>query len=212
MKEIDIYREQVLQRSDVAIIVIPYSYFDGEVKKFNEKLIEHIDDKSKQLVDRLLKYEVYNVYICLYNIDSTRYRINMTEANEEVTAQTNVLINEVFKGLHNAYRKAFYAPTIQGKYFKTIRSLTKIVTDSNLFGNSKRNNIKYDARKEDPVFNETIKKLLEGKLDNVCCGVITDTFSSNNGDVLEEDVFDRALWDVITYTFLDKNKHFRIII
>lgn len=200
----------VLESCDTLILIVPYSLKSTDIINFNAKLSSSKAADFKDLVNTLISKEVFNLYIGVYNADNNRYRTNISDYKDQINREVKILLNTIFKNIHECYKKENHCPAIQGKYFPTLRSITKMVTDSNIFGNSRRDNIKYDARKVDPIYDEVIKAALLGKLNNVALGTIIDNEIDICSDVMSESLAEQAHWDSIVYTFVPPDNAFMI--
>lgn len=196
-------------------IVIPYSDFDDDVKSFNKRLADDNDVCLTKLVDNFISEGVFNVYICLFDIDKqTRNNILAKAGLNNHEYRLKILFN-VFTHINNGYCKKNYIPCIYYSYIRTRNGISKAVLTHNIFVSSRRKSKHFDGRKTDILFNQDIRLTASKFMDNVKCGVLTPIDFYNDIDINTtelESVYERTLYDTVHAAFINVDNAFAIII
>jgi hypothetical protein len=192
--------DSVLTNKRSVMIVVPFSqYKDDYVELAND----FINDKSvieKLVVNSLIPHDIYTVYICMVNVD-VEYSSNSRRAiTNEVYSKTNFIINKIAEIIGNAYRSSNFIPIISGKYFLTMKSVSKMVTSNSIFTVPRRKAIRLN-KGSSMIDPETLDRCKE-YMKSVVCIILSDSNIYENADVKTESVIEKTLIDVAVAAFI----------
>jgi len=216
MRHIRQFDKDVIKKAKTLIMIVPYSIYNEEVISLIKTLSNQTPDDVKPFVDFMIESDIYNIYICILNIDDVRYKVDITDKRPVMRRDLNLLLNTIFNNLVNVYIRYYNSPSIAGRYFANPKGISKVVLNYTMFGKQTRNLIKLDMRKDNPLFNDELKAIIGNKMSDVVCAVLTNRDIMNdtefNDNPLTENPFDKALWDVMTYGFVPDSNNATIMV
>ena len=193
-------KNDILLGKRAVMLVVPFSNYNDQCQTVVNKFLTNPDILKGLVKDVLIPNDIFTVYICLINVDFDYSSNSRRLITNEVYSKTNLIINTIGVIIGDAYRNANYIPVISGKYFLTMKSVSKMVTSNSIFTVPRRKAIKLNTT-SNMVDKEIIDKCRE-YMKSVLCIAISDYNFYKDGNRRVESIIEKTLIDVAFASFI----------
>ena len=192
--------KDVLTNKRAVMLIVPFSNYNDQCKTIVNKFSNHPDILRTLVKEVLIPNDIFTFYICLINVDFDYSSNSRRLITNEVYSQTNLIINTIGIIVGDAYRNANYIPIISGKYFLTMKSISKMVTSNSIFTVPRRKAIKLNAN-DNMIDKEIINKCRE-YMKTVVCITLSDYNFYKDTDRRTESIIEKTLIDITSAAFI----------
>ena len=192
--------KDVLTNKRAVMLIVPFSNYNDQCKTIVNKFLNHPDILRTLVKDVLIPNDIFTFYICLINVDFDYSSNSRRLITNEVYSETNLIINTIGIIVGEAYRNANYITNISGKYFLTMKSISKMVTSNSIFTVPRRKAIKLNAN-DNMIDKEIINKCRE-YMKTVVCITLSDYNFYKDTDRKAESIIEKTLIDIASAAFI----------
>ena len=187
------------------IITIPYSDYINGIFKMNDDIVTEDFVELLKFIELLIKKDISVVNVFLYNIDVVKAKVNRPRISS--------IIKALVDNIENAYNDHNIIPIVNVRYVAGKNHVKMTVFRLNSFIDSRRTAVKLDFRKKDIGLTDDIEKYAVAKMkDFACCVIIPeDVYDNLDDDILNENPYDKCLYDVQCNSYINPDNVFRLI-
>lgn len=187
------------------IVAIPYSDYVDDVFKMNDDIISGNITELLKFADLLISKNIPVVNVFLYNIDEVKAKPN----RPRISSIINALVNTI----EDSYKRHNIIPILNVRYVAGKNHVKMTVFRLNSFIDSRRTAVKLDFRKKDiGLTNEIEHYAIDKMKDYSCCVLIPEkVYYTLRDNVLDENPYDKCLYDVSYNSYINQDNVFQLI-